>query len=154
MDVRIELARALTELMEYEDALDHWAKVNDAIPDNPDYLIPEAQCLLGIGEIRQAETTAVHVLDLGPENLKALNLLADIAENGNNQESGVKALNKLVDRTDNKILRNRLYLRLSKLQNSMSVQDPVKYPVVDAITSARKALDDYPRYVSGRLYLG
>ncbi|MEI7435192.1 MAG: tetratricopeptide repeat protein, partial [bacterium] len=37
MDVRIELARALTELTEYEDAMDHWAIINDAIPDNPDY---------------------------------------------------------------------------------------------------------------------
>ncbi|MEI7437568.1 MAG: tetratricopeptide repeat protein, partial [bacterium] len=154
MDVRIELARTLTELMEYEDALDHWAIINDAIPDNPDYLIPEAQSLLRIGEIRQAESTALHVLDLAPDNLQALNLLADIAENGNNQETAVKALRKLANRTENKNFRCRLYLRLSNLQKAMSVQDPVKYPVADAIMSARKALDDDPRYVSGRLYLG
>ncbi len=154
IDVRIELARALTELLEYEDALDHWAKVNDAIPDNPDYLIPEAQCLLRIGEIRQAETNAMRVLDMAPENLKALNLLVDIAEYSNDPEEAVKALGKLAERTDNKMYRCRLRLRLSNLQKTMSVKEPLKFPVSEAISNARKGLDDDPRYVSGRLYLG
>lgn len=163
IDIRIELAHTGYVLQQYEDSAAQWKIVCSVIPDNPEYLIEWARCLLYSGELDQATLVGQKAAELDGGSLQALNVLADIAEIGNRLEDAIPELRKLIDRTDDALTRSQLRSRLANILRRLYAKDPKRFPLKPIIDECKTALDEDPRninmmqflseiYVMGRYY--
>lgn len=153
IDVRIELAHTYYVLQQYEEGVAQWKIICEILPDNAEYLIEYARCLLYSGEMDQARVTAQKAAELDGGSLAALNVLADIAEISNRLEDATPEIHKLLDRTDVALTRSQLRSRLVNLMRRLYDKDPKRFPLKDIITEARKAIDEDPRNVNMMMFL-
>ncbi|MBI2438795.1 MAG: tetratricopeptide repeat protein [Lentisphaerae bacterium] len=154
LDVRLQLATALLAHQDFEEALPHWTFICQQAPENVAYGLSLAQNLLYIGDLEMAAEEGQHVLKMDKDNVKALTLMADIAEFSRKPAEAVKELRKLVDRTENKAIKSQLLRRMVLLLRDLSAANPKDYPLPKTIAVAREAVDCDPRNVSMRLFLG
>ncbi|MDD5677385.1 MAG: tetratricopeptide repeat protein [Kiritimatiellae bacterium] len=153
IDIRLELARALTFQQKYDEALVHLNVVCEQFPDSVPYAVTRAQNLLYAGDLQLATEEAQHILEMDPDNTKALSLMADIAEFSNKPEDAAKELRKLADRTQDKLMKTQILYRLALLLQDLHASNPWRYPLRDIIAVASEGVKSDPRNVDMRLIL-
>jgi len=152
-DVRIELAHVAYQLQQYEESAAQWEIVCAVIPDQPEFLIEWARSLLYAGDLEQAGLRAQRAAELDGGSLRALNVLADIAQTGHRPAEAVPQIRLLLDRTSDPLTRSQLRSRLVGLMRQLYDQDPARFPLSDIVKETRAALDEDPRNVNLLLFL-
>ncbi|MDZ4198573.1 MAG: tetratricopeptide repeat protein [Kiritimatiellia bacterium] len=152
IDVEIDLAWALYANEEYEESAARWAHVCEAIPDYPDYMSAWAQSLLYSGALDEAQALAHRILEIDENHLKALNLLADIAEQAGRPEDAIKALRKIQDLASDDDVRAGIARRIAVLIHVFHDRMPERYSVLDILRAAKEAADLDPRDIQGILF--
>ncbi len=114
-DIRLELARALTSNWAYGDALPHWQILRAEDPDNLEYLIADATVHLHTGQTKQARTLAQQALDRVPDDLQALQVMADAMEYGDEPAQAVPWLQRMLGGADDESYRQHIRARLALL---------------------------------------
>lgn len=153
LDVRIELANVFYLLQKYEDSAAQWKIVCEVIPDNADFLIEWARSLLYSGELEQARTTARKAAELDGGSLRALNVLADVAQTSRRPEEALPEIKKLLERTDTPLTRSQLRSRLVGLMRELYDKDPKRFPLKDIMAECSEAIDEDPRNINMQLFL-
>lgn len=153
-DVRKLLAQALIAPHNYEQALPHWTLLCEQFPDNTEFALSLAINLLLLGDVESAADEAQRVLEMDTENREASRILAEIAEFSNEPEKAAAELRKRIDRTEDKVVKSALLLRLAVLLRDLNAINPAKYPVAQGIDAARESADSNPFFVPAHLFLG
>ncbi len=154
IDVQIDLAWAMYINEEYEQVIEHWDHINEMIPDNPTYLLARANVLILMGDLTGAETDALHVLEVDPGNVDALNMLASLAVRWQRPEEAVAALRRVMNHTDDREARARIAMRIAVYMKSVLDQGSDLYRPEDVLRVIRESLDYEDGAVGTHLYYG
>lgn len=182
MDIRIDLAWALFANEQYEDSLKHWNVICDTLTGQNDYRIARARTLLYMGALHEARREAENILDEEPDNLKALTLLADLAENlalrsmrsetlspdeasdsrdvkrppgkERSGEEAVSVLRRLAEIPEKDTARAAVLRRLAVLLFRLHERYPEEYALSEVLDAAFEAMRNAPDYVDSRLFYG
>jgi len=154
LDVRIELARSLTDNREFEEAVPLWTEALESNPTDLEYLVRTAYVLFHTGNTNESRELVDRILEVEPDNLVVQLMLADDAEYGDRPEDAIPALQKIVrlteDANQKRLIRNRLLRLLVRLNKAQ----PSKFGLVDPISLTREVINDEPYNVDARLLLG
>jgi len=154
LDIRLELAHGMIANQEYEESLEHWAIIRKTAPDDVDYLLNEGQAFLFIGDLPLAAENAERALELDENNMRAIELRADIAEYSNKPADVINELKKVIKMTENRMLQSRLMRRIAVLDLTLYKTDAVNYPLQLCIDACRESIELDPRAVTMQLFLG
>ncbi len=154
LDVEIDLAWALYVNEEYEDAIEHWDRINEAVPDNPAFLLARANVLMLLGDIDGAEADATKVIAIDPRNIAALNMLAGIAAQSRDPVDAVAALRRVLELTDDKQAQAAIMLRIAAFKKSIIDRDSQLFSLAEVIREVRESIDLDDTKVGAHLYYG
>lgn len=146
VDVEIELAWAMYANEEYEDVIQHWNNINEAIPDNPTFLLARANVLVLIGSLDEAEVDARKVLELEPRNPGAIDLIVTLAMQKEDPTTAVEALKESMENAEDDRTKAKIANRAAAYMKSLVDADSDLYSRGDVLDMIQTSLDydDYP----------
>lgn len=154
LDIEIDLAWSLYVHEEYEETLEHWNRINEAVPDQPDFLLARANILLLLGELALAHLDAERALSLQPDNAAALNILADLAMRSRSPEEAVEALQRILGITGEDETRAQIHLRIAAYMRSVAVNQPEVFSTRDILRQIRRSIDLDDLKVESHMFYG
>ena len=150
--VRIQLAHAYDQDRQYEQALEQWGVLRKAYPDNPNFLLGEARQRLGNDDLEGAARNAQELLDKKVFETDAHAINFSVAEYGLSHDpaKAIPKMREIIDRVDatNVVTRMQLLNRLMTLQISKAKEDPLNFPMKEAIKTCDVALKIDPHSMS------
>ena len=152
-DVVAEYARALTFAWRFDQALPLWQRLRATAQDNPTYMSMEALCRLHTNDPEGARELATRTLELVPDDLNALEVLASIAEFSPQPAEAVPRLRALIAAAKTPSDRERYRSRLIRLLVRLHRKEPRVYGLREAIDLARERRAEMPHSADARLLL-
>ena len=147
LDIQINLANLLTHRLEYDEAVSIWRRVNGELPGNVGFLMDQAVLELRVGELKTADQLCLDVMAIETNNIRAMTLRADIAEIGDMTELSVERLQKLIDATQDPLLRSDLRLRMANRCVVLNKRKPGLYSTSYVLEQIHHAIDENPKDV-------
>ena len=154
MDVKLELARALQDNRNYEEAVPLWAEIVRQYPTNQEYMVRDAAVLLYTGHIKESQELAAKVLARDPANLQIYLMQADLAERSEHPEEAAEPLRKIVQLAQDDQLRKQARTRLIRLLVNLHKKAPLSFGLNEPIQLVRDILHETPNNVDANLMLG
>lgn len=158
LDIQIDLANVLTYRFEYEESAKIWRHINSELPDNPQFMMNEAELELRIGEIKIADRICADVLAMEdimenfPEQAsRAMNLRVDLAELQDSSGKSIDRLGEMIDQTEDPRIRSYLRLRQANRYRLLFESDPKAYPLRRLLEMEREAIREDPYSIEPRL---
>ncbi|OGV61892.1 MAG: hypothetical protein A2498_09485 [Lentisphaerae bacterium RIFOXYC12_FULL_60_16] len=146
-DVKADLARIYTMIQRYEDAMDGWADIVEAIPENLDFRTEYARSLMLVGNLEEADEQARRILAEDPQRASVMNIRADLAELTHRPESMVDSLQRLIRDAEDPAVRAHLRVRLAARYIQLNREDAARWPLDLALEQYQAAIDAVPEYV-------
>ncbi len=150
LDIQINLANLLTHKLEYDEAVELFRHINEELPGNAGFMMDQAVLELRVGELKRADQLCLDVLELEPENPRAMALRADIAEIGNLGDSSVDRLQKVIDNTPDPVQRGALRVRMANRCHMLNQRKPGLFSTRFILGQIRQAIDENPEDVAIR----
>lgn len=141
LDVEIDLAWALYVNEEYEETLLYWDRINEAIPDNPGFLLARANVLVLLGEMDLARMDAEYALEFDPKNADALNLLANLAMRAQSPSEAVQSLEKILEITEDDESRAFVYLRIAVYMRAVANRNPDAFSIQEILRYIERSIE-------------
>jgi len=154
LDVEIDLAWSLYVNEEYEETLEYWNNINEAIPDNPEFLLARANVLLLLGELTLAQMDAERALELKPDSVDALNILADLAMRARSPEIAVEALERILDITEEDETLAQIHMRIAVYMNSVAAKSPETFSTQEILRQVRRSIELDDQKVQTHMFYG
>lgn len=140
LDVARELARALTFGWAYEEALPLWQRLLAVAPGETEYLANEALCLLHTNHPEEARERAGRVLATEPQNLIALQVMADSVEFSATPEEALPYLRQWMAALSPPQEKETVRVRLIRLLIRLHRLDPKKQSLAEPIALTRERI--------------
>ncbi|HHU14713.1 MAG TPA: tetratricopeptide repeat protein [Lentisphaerae bacterium] len=150
LDIQIDLANLLTHKLEYDEAVELFRHINEELPGNTGFMMEQAVLELRVGELKRADQLCLDVLELEPENPRAMALRADIAEIGNLGDRSVDRLKKVIDNTKDPVQRGTLRVRMANRCHMLNQRSPGLFSTRFILDQIRQAIDENPEDVAIR----
>lgn len=154
LDVEIDLAWALYVDEQYEEVIEYWDRINEAIPDNPSFLLARANVLVLLGEMNLARIDAEHALEIDPTSTDALNLLASLAMRRRSPFDAVEALEAILDLLEEDAARAQVYMRIAAYQHRVAQRDPAAFSNREILRNVRRSLELDDTQVGTHMFYG
>ncbi len=151
LDIQINLANLLTHRLEYDESVSIWRHVNAELPGNPNFLMDQAVLEVRVGELKAADQLCLDTMAIETNNMRAMTLRADIAEIGDMTELSVERLEKLIDATEDPILRSRARLRLANRCTVLNKRKPGLYATSYILGQIHEAINENPADVGAHV---
>ena len=170
-DVKLNLAMLLTQKLEYDEAVEIYRDINEALPGNPTRLLEQAVLELRVGELHTADQICIDTIELiedtpydpegdtyvsripekDREELKAqaMRVRADIAEIDG--MSDLRPFQEVIDLTDNPVERSAMKIRLANRCHLVNRKAPGTYGTDFILNLMSEAVSDDPHNVATRL---
>lgn len=154
IDVEIELAWTMYINEEYEEVIEHWDHINEAIPDSPVFLLARANVLILIGALEEAGEDARRVLELDPRNAGALDILSILAMQQDNPEVVVESMKRSMDYTSDDKAKAKIALNIAAYKKGILDSGSNLFSRQDVIAMVRESIDLDDEVVGAHLFLG
>ena len=149
LDVAINLATLLTQRLAYDEAVEIYRRVNEELPGNTKFMLDQAVLEERVGELSKADQICLDVLELEPENTRAMVLRADIAEIAGQRD--VRPVLDIIKQTKDPEARAMLRIRVANRCHVANERGQGDYPTEFILGQIRKAISDQPANIEYRV---
>ncbi|MCX7010716.1 MAG: polysaccharide deacetylase family protein, partial [Kiritimatiellaeota bacterium] len=153
-DIKVELARALVDNRQYEEAGPMWNEMLKLAPTNQEYMVREALVLLHTGHVKESQDLAAKVLEQNPDNVQVYQMQADVFELSEHPEDAIPPMRKMIALARDVPQKNQTRSRLVQLLVRLNKKAPLKYALNEPLALVRDMLRDDPNNVDTNLTLG